>query len=225
MLYNDDKQNSVASQKASERGYFITFEGVDGSGKTTQIGMLTESLQKAGITVINLREPGGTAIGEAIRCILLDRAHMAMHLETELLLFAAARAQLVREVIIPAKQAGTWVICDRYLDSTVAYQGYGRGLDLDTIFAVNALAAGQCRPDMTFLLDLPVTEAYHRLSSRELAADRIDGESQAFMQRTSDGYRKMAEAEPERIILMDAGQDQTELAQQIYSIIREGFGI
>ncbi|MDD2579015.1 MAG: dTMP kinase [Eubacteriales bacterium] len=225
MMYNKARNKQTDGQHDRQRGRLITFEGIDGSGKTTQIAHLSDSLGTAGIHVITLREPGGTAISEAVRDILLDLKHTGMFQETELLLFAAARAQLVREVFLPSLAKGHWIICDRYYDSTMAYQGYGRGLDLQAIRAINALATDQCRPDMTLLLDLPAELAAERMSQRSTAADRIDQENRDFMRRVRTGYLAIAAEEPERIIRMDAGQAEEALAQQIHRQIWEGFGI
>ena len=167
-MYNEHEPTDIQRVSAFPRGRLITFEGIDGSGKTTQIEKLSARLAESGIPVRVLREPGGTVIGEAIRRILLDKAHTGMCTETELLLFAAARAQLVREVILPDLEAGKWVICDRFLDSTAAYQGFGRQLDRTRSF-LNRLAVGTCRPDLTILLDLPVQAALDRLVGRRTA--------------------------------------------------------
>ncbi len=215
MMYNVEK---------SARGRLITLEGIDGTGKSTQIASLSAAIRDRGIAVLELREPGGTAIGEAIRQILLDNKHTGMTQETELLLFAAARAQLVREVILPALNSGTWVICDRFLDSSVAYQGYGREMPLDMIDTINRFAVDGCRPDITILLDLPVETALGRLDGRQDKADRLDIESTAFMQRVYEGYHAAAAREPDRIKLVDAGQPEMALAQQIFQVIWEGFG-
>lgn len=225
MLYNITKQKDGENQPLTGRGRLITLEGIDGTGKTTQIASLSASLRERGISVLELREPGGTAIGEAIRQILLDNKHSGMSDETELLLFTAARAQSVREIMLPALASGTWIICDRFLDSTLAYQGYGRGMDLATINSINGFAVDGCRPDITILLDLPVETAVSRLSSRQTKADRLDGESRAFMQRTRDGYLAAAANEPNRIIVINAEQSATDLAKNIFNIIWEGLGI
>lgn len=225
MLYNITKPKDGENQPLSGRGRLITLEGIDGTGKTTQIASLSASLRERGISVLELREPGGTAIGEAIRQILLDNKHSGMSDETELLLFTAARAQSVREIMLPALASGTWIICDRFLDSTLAYQGYGRGMDLATINSINGFAVDGCRPDITILLDLPVETAVSRLSSRQTKADRLDGESRAFMQRTRDGYLAAAAHEPNRIIVINAEQSATDLAKNIFNIIWEGLGI
>lgn len=225
MLYNGEKPANTAESACPARGRLITFEGIDGTGKTTQIIRLVAALRASGVRVLELREPGGTVISEAIRPILLDSKHAEMSQETELLLFAAARAQLVREVIQPALAEGTWVLCDRFIDSTVAYQGYGRGLDLEMIETLNRYAVGSCRPDITFLFDLPVETAVQRRAGRQGKADRLEAESLAFVRRTRDGYLALAAREPGRIILVDADQPETAIAQYIFSVIREGFGI
>lgn len=221
MMYNGKKSVNADHQATAGRGRLITFEGIDGSGKSTQITMLADSLRAAGMDVLVLREPGGTPIGEAIRKILLDSKHDGMSQETELLLFEAARAQLIREVIEPALAAGTNVICDRFFDSTLAYQGYGRGMDLGMIEAMNRYAVGSSRPDLTILLDLPVETAVLRLAGRLGAADRLEGEGLAFMQRTCEGYRALAAREPERIIKLDASLPAAVLAKEIFRVIRE----
>ena len=225
MLYNKENPVGTARHNDQSRGRLVTFEGIDGSGKTTQIARLAVAVQKAGKQVLVLREPGGTVIGEAIRQILLDRKHDGMSQETELLLFSAARAQLVREVILPALNAGTWVISDRFYDSSLAYQGYGRGLDLELIGALNEFAVDSCKPDITILLDLAADSAVRRRSGRLEKSDRLENESFAFMQRIRQGYLALAEREPQRIIRMDAELPETALAQQIFNVIKEGFGI
>jgi len=224
MLYNVDKPDVGSLAHDSPRGQLITLEGIDGTGKSTQIASLAAQLRGAGFKVLELREPGGTAIGEAIRKILLDSRNTGMCQESELLLFTAARAQLVREIILPALQAGTWVICDRFLDSSLAYQGYGRGLDIGMIDTINSFAVDGCRPDLTILLDMPVPDAVARLSSRQGKADRLDVESMSFMQRVREGYLAAAAREPGRFIIVDAGQPEKQLANEIISKIWEGTG-
>ncbi|MBR3057304.1 MAG: dTMP kinase [Clostridiales bacterium] len=177
------------------KGLFVTFEGIDGSGKSTQISMLSEDLKKEGIPFILIREPGATPIGEKIRTILLDKANSKMHARTELLLYEAARAQIVEERIRPELEKGTVVICDRFYDSTVAYQGYARGLDLDAIGYLNRWSTDDLKPDITFLFDLPEEVAYQRRNGREGAEDRLEAEGLAFMKKVRDGYLEMAKAE------------------------------
>jgi dTMP kinase len=196
------------------KGMFVTFEGVDGSGKSTQIAVLRQSLENRGIEVVVIREPGGTLIGEKIRSILLDRANDGMTSGTELFLYEAARAQIVHDVILPALLAGKAVICDRFFDSTVAYQGYGRGLDLVSIHLLNDLAAEGLQPDLTYYLDLPVKAAIERMHVREGEQDRIEQEGFAFMERVRTGYLALA-AEHKRIITLDAMAPVMELADHI----------
>ncbi|MDD2534738.1 MAG: dTMP kinase [Eubacteriales bacterium] len=223
MLYNDDKNlDSVASSidsptadLSSMRGQLITFEGIDGSGKSTLAMMAADWLRARKIPVLSLREPGGTAIGESIRTILLAKANTAMCMETELMLFAAARAQLIREIIKPALAAGTWVICDRFYDSTFAYQGYGRGLDLDHISHLMAIATGGLKPDRTFLLDVSLDVAVSRLNNRPGKADRLDQEDAEFMKRTRDGYLAILAAEPDRLVRIDADLAENDVLNQI----------
>jgi len=200
-------------------GLFVSFEGGEGSGKTTQLKALLAHLRSAGRDVVETRDPGGTPIGKQIRSLLLDREHAGMAPAAELLLYAASRAQLVHEVIRPALSRGQIVLCDRFADSTVAYQGYGRGLDLDLIARLNALATAGLRPDLTFLLDLDpavgLQRATRRVTERQEPHDRIEGEGLAFHQRVREGYRAIAAAEPDRVIVLDALRGMTEIEAQI----------
>ena len=196
-------------------GVFITFEGGEGSGKTTQLRPLLAYLRSAGKDVVETRDPGGTSIGKQIRALLLDRDNTRMAPATELLLYEASRAQLVQEVIRPALAAGRVVLCDRFTDSTVSYQGYGRGLDLHCIARLNALATDGLRPDLTFLLDLDpavgLLRATQRVAERPAQRDRIEGEVLAFHQRVRTGYRTIAAAEPQRVIVLDASGGMAEI--------------
>ena len=224
MLYNESNINESGGLLAGKRGLFITIEGIDGSGKTTHVERLSAVLEERGCTVIQLREPGGTDIGESIRGILLSRKNGGMTSETELLLFEAVRAQLVRDVIEPALAAGKIVLSDRFMDSTVAYQGYGRGMDLDLINRLNAFAVGSCRPDLTILLDVEPLEAAGRVHKRSVS-DRMDDAGLTFMERTRAGYLAIAEKEPQRVRVLSALPPKDELHAQIMTIIKEGFGI
>lgn len=188
-------------------GCFITFEGGDGSGKTTQIVRLASALRDAGIDPLVLREPGGTVVGEGVRDILLDPRHEGLDAVAETLLFAASRAQLSATVIKPALDAGRVVICDRYADSTVAYQGYGRGLDLATVRAVNAWATRGLVPDRTILLDVDPAEGIAAATPAE--ADRLEREELAFHARIRAGYLEMARDEPERWVVI--GRDRADV--------------
>ena len=214
-MYNDDKQLGNQQQPAVHRGQLVTFEGIDGSGKSTQAVLVADWLREQGVKVLSLREPGGTAIGESIRKILLAKANTAMCMETELLLFSAARAQLIREVIQPALASGSWVVCDRFYDSTTAYQGYGRGIDRSMIHQLQAIATGGLRPDKTFLLDVTIPVALDRLAGRPGKADRLDEEDTDFMVRTREGYLDILREEPDRLIRIDADQTETEIKDQI----------
>ncbi len=214
-MYNDDKQLDNLSQSAARPGLLITFEGIDGSGKSTQALLVAAWLKEQGIPVLTLREPGGTAIGESIRSILLAKANTAMCMETELLLFSAARAQLIREVIEPALADGMWVVCDRFYDSTTAYQGFGRGIDRAMIHQLQVIATGGLRPDKTFLLDVSIPIALERLAGRPGKADRLDEEDTSFMVRTRHGYLEILKEEPDRMIRIDADQTETVIKDQI----------
>lgn len=198
---------------------FITFEGIEGSGKSTQIRLLAEYLRSRGHEVLTTREPGGCPIADAVRGILLDPRHGAMTPGTELLLYAAARAQHVAEVIRPALGRGEIVLCDRFTDATVAYQGYGRGLDMTVISFLNTLAAGSLAPDLTLLLELPVEEGLRRATSRNdqqqhLQEDRFERESLAFHRRVREGYLELARRE-ERFRIIDALGPEEAVARRI----------
>ena len=204
------------------RGKLITFEGIDGSGKTTQIKFLADYLRSLGFDVLLLREPGGTRIGEEIRHVLLDMRSGEMTSETELFLFEAARAQLVREVIRPAMEKGSWVISDRFHDSSVAYQGYGRGLPIELVRALNDMAIGETVPDLTILLELgPETRAV-RLGKRHGSGlgDRIDLETERFKERVCQGFRAIAQAEPERVVRIESLDEKEKTAELIRHEVR-----
>src|SRR5882762_3515586 len=180
----------------------ITFEGSEGCGKSTQVKRLAARLEKWGIRPAVLREPGGTAIGEAIRHLLQhSEDNHAMTPETELLLFEASRSQLVREKIQPALRRGEWVICDRFFDSTTVYQGAARQLDLGLVKKLNAV--GDCVPDLTFVLHIDRSTAQSRLGNRKKIRDRMEEESDEFHERVIRAYRELAENEPRRIVQVD----------------------
>jgi dTMP kinase len=206
------------------RGVFITFEGPEGSGKTTQSGRLCSRLREAGIEVVATREPGGTRTGELIREILQhERAGEPLHPEAEVLLFAASRAQLVRDVIRPALQRGACVISDRFADSTTAYQGYGRGFDLDQILAINAFAMAGISPDLTLLLDVDVASGVARMRRRNTEAsrpqDRFEREDAAFHEKVRAGYLATAKRFPERIRILDTTREPDAVAGDIWRIV------
>ncbi|MBU5613194.1 dTMP kinase [Geomonas azotofigens] len=193
-------------------GFFITFEGVEGCGKTTQMRLLKERLEAAGEKVVATREPGGCPIADQMRAILLDAKNSAITPLAELLLYAAARAQHVQEVIVPALERGETVLCDRFTDATVAYQGHGRELDLDVIRQLNELATGGVRPDLTVLIDCPVQVGLSRALSRIEATsgareERFELESVRFHERVREGYLSLARACPERFVVVDGSGD------------------
>jgi dTMP kinase len=181
-------------------GRFIALEGVDGSGKSTQAAMLADALEARALTVVRTREPGGTPVGERVREILLAGAPGELELSAEALLFAAARAELVRRVIAPALARGDWVVCDRFLDSSLAYQGAARGLGVETVLQVNRLAVDGRLPDRSLVVDVPVELATSR---RCATPDRIEAEGDGFLGRVAAGYRDLAGMFPDRVRLVD----------------------
>jgi dTMP kinase len=198
---------------------FISFEGSEGCGKSTQIERLGNRLDAAGQSCLIVREPGGTLLGEAVREVLLRHAtgDEAMTPRAELLLFAASRAQLVRKKIIPALEAGTHVIADRFLDSTTVYQGFGRGLDLIAVSQINAFAVGACHPHLTFLLDMDADKAHARALERSGGRpDRMESEPPEFYERVRDGYLQVAHENPRRIVTLDADEAPDVLAERIW---------
>jgi len=192
----------VTGSGASQRGFLITFEGPEGSGKTTLIKSLAAHMSDHGEQPLLVREPGGTAIGERVRNILLDMASGEMCAETELLLMVASRAQLVREKIQPALAAGLTIICDRFADASVAYQGHGRNLGVKTVNRINDLALAGLKPDLTFLCMIPPEEGRARLQRR--VTDRLDHETVEFHQRVFEGYQAMADSGQSRFKVIDA---------------------
>jgi len=194
---------------------FVTFEGLDGSGKSTQAELLRARLEADGEEVVATREPGGTELGERIRDLVLHGGHVASWAEA--LLYAASRAQHVEEVILPALDRGASVICDRYVDSSVAYQGVGRGLGLDRVLGLNLDAVGGLLPDRTFLLLLDPAEVPSRLTG---AHDRLEREDDAFRTRVAAGYRELASRFPERIVPLDATLPPDVIAEEVYGALR-----
>lgn len=202
-------------------GRLITFEGPEGGGKTTQAVRLIRRLEALGLPVLRVREPGGTPTGEAIRDILQhDRVGEPICAETEALLFAASRAQLVRHRILPALEAGTWVVCDRFADSTTAYQGFGRGFPVEDMILINRFAIDGAEPDVTVLLDVDGDTGRARLAARhELTGsgpDRIEREDQAFHTRVRDGYLALAQRFPQRFRVIDAAGDEETVAAAVW---------
>ena len=206
------------------RGRFITFEGGEGCGKSTQVRRLADALKAAGVEVVLTREPGGTRLAELVRQLLKDEREDPPCDRSELLLFLAARAQLVKNVIRPALAAGKWVVSDRFSDSTFAYQGYGRGLPLDLIRRVNDFACDGLKPDLTVLLEVDAATAARRMRGREAAtataADRIELAGDGFHARLRAGFRELAAAEPERIKVVDAAGTPDEVWERIWKLLK-----
>lgn len=202
------------------KGHFITVEGIDGVGKSTQAALIAAALEAAGHDVLRLREPGGVKISEQIRAILLDPANGEMGDVCELLLYEAARAQLVHQVIKPALAAGKTVICDRFYDSTTAYQAFADGLDHGMVSQANELAVDGCRPDLTLVFDLPVEDAHRRRSTRTGAEDRLELKGSEFQQKVAEGFRAVAEDDPARVKLIDAGGSVDEVFSSVVDELR-----
>lgn len=201
------------------KGHFITVEGIDGVGKSTQAALIEAVLDSAGYDVLRLREPGGVKISEQIRAILLDPANGEMGDVCELLLYEAARAQLVHQVIRPALAAGKTVVCDRFYDSTTAYQAFADGLDRNIVSQANELAVDGCRPDLTLVFDLPVEDALRRRSDRA-AEDRLELKGLEFQARVAAGFRAVAADEPDRVKLVDAGGSIAEVFSSVVDELR-----
>ncbi len=203
----------------SARGLFITFEGGEGCGKSTQLRLLADVLERAGLAVESLREPGGTRLGEIVRGALLDPDHIELDARAELLLYEASRAQLVSERIRPTMVTGDAVLCDRFTDSTIAYQGYGRGLPLDEIASLNDTATGGLVPDLTLLLDIEPTLGLARATGG--GADRLEAEDHSFHDRVRQGFLMLAADEPQRFAVIDASRTVDEVhAAVLYAVKR-----
>ena len=204
-------------------GLFITFEGADKAGKSTQILQLEKRLLASGRPVLRTREPGGTPLGEELRNLVMQCRKERIADETELLLFAASRAQLLRETIWPALQEGKTVLCDRFADSTTAPQGYARGMDMDFLERLHGFTVDNRWPDLTFLLDLPVEEGFRRLRQvlQETAApgDRFEEEGRLFHQRVREGFLQVARKFPGRFVVLDAMRPADELSQEIWACV------
>ena len=201
----------------SARGKFISLEGGEGAGKSTQARLLAIWLRDNGYDVLATHEPGATKIGMRLRALLLDTAHTGLSPWAEALMYAADRAEHVAAVIKPALARGTIVVTDRYVDSTLAYQGAGRKLPLDAIREINERATGGLVPDMTFLLDLPPAAG---LSRRARSADRLESEPEQFHERVRSGFLALAEAEPSRYLVLDAARDPSEISKEIQEVVR-----
>jgi dTMP kinase len=212
--------------KQKPAGKLISFEGSEGSGKSTQISLLAAHLQKIGRDVITTREPGGTEIGEQIRNIIVHNSKgEEMCPETELLLFTAARAQLVREVIVPALLAGKYVLSDRYLDSSTVYQGIARNLAADPVAQINRFAVGNVMPDITVVIDVPTEVSLTRLKQRATdLPDRMERENIDFYNKVREGYLLLAKNMPDRVILVDGTHTTAHVAQAIWEHVQVRLG-
>lgn len=208
---------------------FVTFEGSEGAGKSTQIHRLEARLLSLGEPVLTVREPGGTPLGERLRRLLKESSpELAISPESELFLFLASRAQVVRQAIQPALAKNSWVLSDRFSDSTLAYQGGGRGFSPDLLRSLNRITCAGLSPSLTFVLDLPLSEAGHRLTRRKAGSgqgDRIEEEPPEFFERVRDTYRDLARLEPERVRLIDASRPEDEVAAGIWEIVSRVFGL
>jgi dTMP kinase len=212
------------------RGVLFTFEGIEGSGKTTQMELVAAVLDLEGYRVIRTREPGGTVIGERIRSVLLAAEHHTMAPVTELMLIQACRAQLVREVIRPGLEGAGVILCDRFTDATIAYQGFGRGLDLNLIERLNQVASDGIEPDLTLLFDCPVEVGFQRIARRygqgkqpetQPGPDRLEAEERAFHERVCEGYRVLASSQGARIRVLDAAGDKETTHRAVMGHIRK----
>lgn len=195
------------------RGMLITFEGIDGSGKSTQLDLSHEYLGSLGHKVVKLREPGSTAVAEKIRLILLDRRSAISDI-TELLLYEAARSEVTRHEILPLIKSGHTVLCDRFYDSTTAYQGYGRGLDLKMVKQLHRIAVGECQPDLTLLFDISLKKAAERVGAKR---DRLESQPVAFHRRVRKGFLEIAAAESRRVKVIDGGRS----VPAVFEAVRE----
>jgi dTMP kinase len=219
-----DNRVALFHNRQMPRLPFISFEGSEGSGKSTQADRLAARLQRCGIPYIMTREPGGTPIGESIRDLLQFAPHNSnMTPETELLLFEASRSQLVREIIKPALRRGVCVIADRFFDSTTVYQGAARKLDREMIDRFNAFAVGDSVPDVTFVLDVDAVTAQLRMEREPRKADRMEQQPAEFYERVREGYRELARHEPKRIVLIDGSRNADEIEREIWKTLSSRF--
>jgi len=202
-------------------GLFIAFEGGDGAGKSTQAALLTQTLQDAGRTVLRTREPGGTPVGEKLRSLVLEHGHGQIDARTEALIFAASRAAHVEQVILPALERGDVVVCDRYIDSSVAYQGAGRNLGTGEVRSVNEWATGGLVPDLTVLLDVDPEAGRSRRTASDAAEDRLESEPDSFHGSIRRAFLALAEASPGRYLVLDAAAPVPELAGKILARVEE----
>ena len=213
---NDRKTDGMRMKK----GLFLTLEGLDGCGKSTQLCFLADYLKQKGLDILLTREPGGCGISEQVREILLSPENKGMSAQTETLLYAAARAQHIDEKILPALEQGKIVLCDRYLDSSIAYQGYGRGLGEDRVREANRYAIEHCLPDATFLFLLEVERAGRRIKSGRVNRDRLEQEGSSFFEKVDFGFRKLAQQE-RRVRVVDAGRSVGEVWEDLKAQVEE----
>ncbi len=199
---------------------FITFEGPDGSGKSTQLKLLASALREEGSDIVTTREPGGTEIGDQIRAVIMNMKNKAMDPRTELLLFNASRAQLVEELIRPSLAAGKIILCDRYADSTMAYQGYGHGLDKDELRRLLNFATGGLKPDLTLLFDISAEAGLKRRLSNHDEWNRMDDYALQFHERVRGGFLELAAADPERWVVIDADRDPGVIHAEVLDIVK-----
>ncbi|WP_214756930.1 dTMP kinase [Exiguobacterium sp. s157] len=202
------------------KGMFITVEGPDGSGKTTQLQLLVRSLTEKGYEVVVTREPGGTKVGNSIREVLLSPEHDEMTPRVEMMLYAASRAQNIDQVIRPALKRGAIVVCDRFVDASIAYQGYGLQYDLNQILSLNEWATAGIKPDLTFLFDLTPDQASRRMKDRG-QLDRIESRDESFHQRVYDGFKKILEQHPDRMVRIDANASIEMIQDEVLDITLE----
>ncbi len=204
---------------AVQQGKFISVEGIEGVGKSTVVDYLVDYLQAIGFDIIRSREPGGCMIAEEIRQLLLKEHHEPMHPRTELLLMFASRSQHMQLVILPALQRGAWVVCDRFVDASYAYQGFGHGIDLEYIAKLDYCVLNGFKSNLTLLLDAPVEVGFKRLNKRGQAKDRIENQSLAFFERVRAGYLERAKQDPDRFCIIDAGQSLLNVQNQVQHIL------
>ncbi|MBD3290630.1 dTMP kinase [candidate division KSB1 bacterium] len=207
-------------------GLFVTFEGIDFCGKSVQLELLTQKIVNLGKSHLIIREPGGTIISEKIRDVLLEKSTEKMDPISEIFLYSAARAQLTRHKIIPGLQSGNIVICDRFFDSTTAYQGYGRGIDLDFVKQINRMATQNILPDITFLLDITIDEMEKRKQESKVIPDRMEDESRVFFEKVRQGYLTIGSENPERFVIIDGSRKipeiETEIWKHVYKYLQGG---
>ena len=212
------KGRSTGKKSTKSRGWLITFEGSEGSGKTTQISRIAARFEDSGFKVVVTREPGGTEIGEEIRHLLkFAQPGQGMSPETELLLFAASRAQLVREVFVPSLKRGNIILCDRFLDSTTVYQGVGRQIAAEPVYMINTFAVGNIIPDITVVIDLPAEVGFERIKHRATGVpDRLEQETIGFYRKVREGYLMLAKAMPERFVVVDGTKSRQRIEERIW---------